>query len=269
MWPSSFPSLPLTEKLQENQQNEEINIGMKYDAIPKEMMRFENSENEFFADAERSFIFSAIVSASKMFMNIFNDVVVYRKQILDDAILNREKNRPLVTVANHNACLDDPALISTISPISVLKDSRAIRWGLCASDVCFKNPSMIRFFSATKALPAYRGSGLHQASIDFVIEKLKQGKWLHIFPEGAVIQNKGYAIARCKWGVGKALASVRNLNPLLVPFVHRGMENVNPLPGRYDLKTGKKVRVLVGDPVPLDDLFNSYESLVENKYVEF
>jgi monolysocardiolipin acyltransferase len=236
---------------------------LRYDSVPEEIHSFE--QDKMTKDFERSAIFATIISTSKAFMRIFNDVRVYRKSILDDAILNREKNRPLVTVANHNACLDDPALISAIAPFSLIQDHRNIRWALCAADVCFKNEALTRFFSATKALPAFRGSGLHQASVDFVIERLKEGSWFHIFPEGAVIQNKGYAIARCKWGVGKVLASVRHLDPILVPFVHRGMENVNPLPKRYDLKTGKKVRVLVGDPVPLKDLFDSYESLVENK----
>jgi monolysocardiolipin acyltransferase len=41
-------------------------------------------------------------------------------------------------------------------------DAQNLRWTLCASDRCFKNPVSSAFFQSVKVLPVARGEGIYQ-----------------------------------------------------------------------------------------------------------
>uniref|UniRef100_A0A6N2KV69 Tafazzin family protein n=1 Tax=Salix viminalis TaxID=40686 RepID=A0A6N2KV69_SALVM len=69
-----------------------------------------------------------------VFMHGLNRVQVYGVEKLHDALLHRPKNKPLLTVSNHVASVDDPFLIASLLPPSVLMDAQNLRWTLCASD---------------------------------------------------------------------------------------------------------------------------------------
>lgn len=65
-------------------------------------------------------------------------------------------------VSNHVASMDDPLVISALLPPSVLMDAKKLRWTLCATDRCFKNPATSAFFRSVKVLPVSRGDGIYQ-----------------------------------------------------------------------------------------------------------
>lgn len=65
-------------------------------------------------------------------------------------------------VSNHVASMDDPLVIASLLPPQVLLDARNLRWTLCATDRCFKNPVTSAFFRSVKVLPVSRGDGIYQ-----------------------------------------------------------------------------------------------------------
>ncbi|CAI0459913.1 unnamed protein product [Linum tenue] len=190
-----------------------------------------------------------------VFMNGLNRVQVYGLEKLHKALLERPKNKPLVTVSNHVAAVDDPFVIASLLPPRVLMDTQNLRWTLCASDRCFRNPVTSAFFKSVKVLPLTRGDGVYQKGMDTAIAKLNTGGWVHIFPEGSRSRDGGKTMGSIKRGVGRLVLDADTL-PIVVPFVHSGMQEIMPI-GASLPKIGKTVTVLVGDPIYLDDLANN------------
>eukprot|EP00210_Caulerpa_lentillifera_P002718 g2598.t1 len=172
----------------------------------------------------RSVLFLALGGASKVFMNLANSTSVLGREHLDSA-LDRKHNQPLITVCNHTGALDDPLVIASMVPSSVLYHPERARWTLCATDRCFKNAILTGFFRSVKVLPVERGAGLNQLGMKAAELCLNQGGWIHIFPEGTRSQNGELLPPRL--GIGKLVASCDQL-PLVVPFIHSGMETVMP-----------------------------------------
>jgi monolysocardiolipin acyltransferase len=52
-----------------------------------------------------------------------------------------------------------------------------------------------------------------------MLEKLNNGHWLHVFPEGKINLEK--EIIRLKWGVGRLIADCKE-TPIVLPFFHFG-----------------------------------------------
>ncbi|CAK7340643.1 unnamed protein product [Dovyalis caffra] len=189
-----------------------------------------------------------------VFMHGLNRVQVYGVEKLHDALLHRPKNKPLLTVSNHVASVDDPFVIASLLPRSVLMDAQNLRWTLCASDRCFKNSVSSAFFRSVKVLPVARGDGIYQKGMDMAIAKLNSGSWVHIFPEGSRSRDGGKTMGSSKRGVGRLILDADTI-PMVIPFVHTGMQEIMPL-GANLPRIGKTVTVLVGDPIHFDDLLN-------------
>ncbi|KXZ56767.1 hypothetical protein GPECTOR_1g691 [Gonium pectorale] len=173
------------------------------------------------------------------------------------AALSRPTGQGLVTVSNHVAALDDPLVVAAMLPERTLEQPEALRWTLCATDRCFRYAALAPFFTAAKVLPVRRGGGLAQPGMAAAEARLAAGDWVHIFPEGTRSPD-GRTLGGVRKGVGRLVASVPpgSPPPLLVPFVHRGMEDVLPR-GKVLPAAGNKVDVLVGEPIPVADLLSS------------
>ncbi|KAK9919887.1 hypothetical protein M0R45_028461 [Rubus argutus] len=165
-----------------------------------------------------------------VFMNGLNRVQVYGLEKLHDALLRRPKDKPLITVSNHVASMDDPLVIAALLPPN-------------------------HFFRSVKVLSVSRGDGIYQKGMDIAISKLNQGGWVHIFPEGSRSRDGGKTMGASKRGVGRLVLDADNI-PMVVPFVHSGMQDIMPI-GASIPRIGKTVTVVIGDPIYFDDLLNT------------
>lgn len=126
---------------------------------------------------------------------------------------------------------------------------------LGARELLFSTPFRCAFFSRAKAIPVVRGDGVHQKGMEVALERLNQGEWIHIFPEGAINMND--AIKRLKWGVGRLIAEAQ-VTPIVVPFWHEGMDDVLPNQSPYIPRIMQRVTVLIGEPMEFTDTVEEY-----------
>ena len=236
--------------------------------------------------ALRPAVLTVLGGASRLWMHVLNDTKVEGSEILAAAVQSRAPGRGLLTVSNHVCALDDPLVVAAAMPASSLLNCTELRWTLCATDRCFKGGMADSFFRAAKVLPVQRGAGLLQPGLLAAERRLAHGDWVHMvrrslvratapwlpwpgqrlstphalsqFPEGTRSQD-GH-LGQIKRGVGRLFCEAAALAkaqpggaiPLVVPIVHSGMDEVNPR-GKL-LRTGKTVRVLVGEPLDLAPL---------------
>ncbi|KAJ4775851.1 Phospholipid/glycerol acyltransferase family protein [Rhynchospora pubera] len=200
-------------------------------------------------------------NACHVFMHGLNYVHVYGIEKLHDALLHRPQAKPLITASNHVAAIDDPFVIASLLPPSVMLNANNLRWTLCATDRCFKNPAMSAFFRSVKVLPVSRGHGIYQKGMDMALSKLNKGGWVHIFPEGSRSRDGGKTIGPAKRGVGRLVMDADNM-PIVLPFVHSGMQDIMPVGTKFP-NIGKKVIVVVGDPLSFDDLLPNKKEVLD------
>jgi monolysocardiolipin acyltransferase len=82
------------------------------------------------------------------------------------------------------------------------------------------------------------------------VERLREGQWVHIFPEGGRTRDpQGLMTPAFKPGIGRLMAEAQ---PLVLPFYHHGMQGVLPV-GALRPRRGKTVRVLFGEPFDAAD----------------
>ncbi len=108
-------------------------------------------------------------------------VKCHNNETLIKLVKNREPGRALITVANHDSCLDDPVVLAGSLPFRFFK-SELCRWSLGAKEVCHTNKFWSKFFCYGQVIPIIRGNGIYQKAMDFALQELKKGCWLHIFP---------------------------------------------------------------------------------------
>lgn len=278
--PSSTPSSP---SISLRDDDEFIKTGLY---SPK------TDDEPFILKAARAAAITTVVAASRFFLEILNDTKIigdkdaYEKfmKLVHDG---KHRNRGMITVSNHTSVFDDPVLQSSITKF--LWNPDHMRWGICKESICFHTTAASTFVGAGKVLPIKVGAGVEQKAFKALGRRLAEGEWVHIYPESACIQSgslgrgqfygcreveKAREIGLLKWGVGKLAARTAfqsgALPPLIIPYYHVGMDLIKPqhnyvdhnslvdpwyLPGRI----GKRVRVVFGDPIDIQDLIDEYE----------
>lgn len=197
-----------------------------------------------------SFTVAAVGIFSKLLIGWMNKTKCYNTDMFNKLLEGRPNNVPLITVSNHHSCFDDPGIWGCLSWRHLLRRNR-MRWSLAAHDICFTNTLHSYFFMLGKCIPVIRGKGVYQDAINFCIEQLGKGQWVHVFPEGRVNMAKEYI--RLKWGVGRMIYE-SPVTPLVIPIWHIGMDDVLPNEPPYILKTGKKLTFYFGEPIEVEQV---------------
>ncbi|XP_057364846.1 tafazzin-like isoform X2 [Daphnia carinata] len=208
---------------------------------------FPKSLDGFLWRLSSRFIIATVGFIGKFILNVMNSTRVVNRHVLVDVLDSRPCHVPVITVANHTSCFDDPGLWS-ILPIRHVFNIDVIRWSLTAHNICFTNNMHSQFFARGKCVPVVRGGGVYQRAMDYCIQKLNEGQWVHVFPEGRV--NMDNSFIRFKWGVGRLIAESKVM-PIVIPFWHCGMDQVLPNEYPYRFQWGKQVLVNFGQPIDL------------------
>ena len=207
------------------------------------------------SNPQSAFTVSVVGLLSKFWTNIANSLRIYNRNILIDALESRPKDVPLITVTNHHSCMDEP-LLWGILDAKHLTNQCLMRWALAAHNICFWSKPISQFFAHGKSIPVNRGAGVYQEGVNFAIDRLNEGHWVHLYPEGQVNEQK--IDMRYKWGVGRLIAE-SHVNPIVIPIYHIGMDDILPNIKPYFWfsrlpKIGKKVTVLIGKPIPVKEI---------------
>ncbi|EFA79390.1 tafazzin isoform 8 -like protein [Heterostelium album PN500] len=147
--------------------------------------------------------------------------------------------RPIITVSNHIANLDDPIMWGNLG-WDIGSKPQNMRWTLGASNILYTNDLYSYFFNLGKCVKTIRGNGIYQEAIDFAIDRLSEGQWVH-------------------WGVGRMVAESA-LSPLILPVYHRGLEQSMPLGKPPIPRIGKHLEFFVGQPFDCEDIIQAFKS---------
>ncbi|ONK70204.1 uncharacterized protein A4U43_C05F31340 [Asparagus officinalis] len=134
-------------------------------------------------------------------------------------------------------------------------DANLARWVLAAEDICFKNTIFSYLFRLGKCIPITRGGGIYQEHMNEALEVLRDGGWLHTFPEGKVSQVNA-PIRRLKWGTASLIARAA-VTPMVLPIVHCGFEKVMPEHSFFGRRPpvplfNKEIKIIIGEPIQFD-----------------
>ena len=183
-----------------------------------------------------------VAKASEAWMRGLNRVSIIGVEQLDDA---RQHGKGVLTFSNHVSLFDDPLLTSCLSR----SEWSQLRW-ITADALNFYGTSLkAAVFNAGKCVPIVRGAGVQQPGMAFLVERLRIGDWVHIFPEGGRSRRADQSLQLpLKTGFAEL---VRASSPIVVPFHHQGMGALLPIGGRLP-RVAKRITVRFGEAVASD-----------------
>jgi 1-acyl-sn-glycerol-3-phosphate acyltransferase len=163
----------------------------------------------------------------------------------------RSKNQGLITYANHVCVYDDPAILAPFTAFSWYYKPEKLRYTLCATDRCFSNPIAASILRYGRVLPIDRKAGIDQPFLMDVIERLNQGQWVHMFPEGTrniKYSENNHQIQPFKLGLAKMIVESKT-PPVVLPIFHSGLHTVTN-------GVGNRIDIVVGEPIDSKELLD-------------
>jgi len=205
-------------------------------------LRYWRPEARWYSDI----ICGAVVYSSRFVMRVMNRLAFEGMDRWKAIFETRESG--LLSFSNHVSFFDDPLLIANLGQWR----HRAVRW-IPADHINFFGSRFKGFlFGTGKCVPIIRGGGLDQPGFSFLLDRLRDGDWVHIFPEGGRTRDsEGRLRTPFKRGIGRLMAEAQ---PTVMPLYHYGMHRVLPIGSSFP-RMGKRVRMRFGNPTVVDDAF--------------
>ena len=192
------------------------------------------------------FMARVIIRLCRFFMTTLNSLDIERLEQFE--ALKHRQGRGLLTFSNHVSLFDDPIL----PPNFDLPRYEEIRWAATDAVNFFGSPLVAWFFTLGKGVPIVRGAGLDQSGFHFLRDRLREGQWVHIFPEGGRTRHPMALMTHpFKSGVGRLMAETQ---PIALPYYHYGMHEILPIGSKIP-RLGKTVRLIFGDPIDCDERY--------------
>ena len=192
------------------------------------------------------FMAGVIIRLCRFFMTTLNSLDIERLEQFE--ALKHRQGRGLLTFSNHVSLFDDPIL----PPNFDLPRYEEIRWAATDAVNFFGSPLVAWFFTLGKGVPIVRGAGLDQSGFHFLRDRLREGQWVHIFPEGGRTRHPMALMTHpFKSGVGRLMAETQ---PIALPYYHYGMHEILPIGSKIP-RRGKAVRLIFGDPIDCDERY--------------
>ncbi|HEY5625636.1 MAG TPA: lysophospholipid acyltransferase family protein [Dehalococcoidia bacterium] len=185
-----------------------------------------------------------VITASRLIMTHLNRLTIEGRERFEAAM--ERGSRGLLTYSNHVSLFDDPLLTANI----VSGPYSQVRWVGADAINFFGSGFKAWLFTAGRSVPIMRGAGLDQPGIDFLRERLREGHWVHLLPEGGRTRDPAALLmSSFKAGIGMLIAETK---PLALPFYHYGMHTVLPV-GSVTPRARQDVRMIFGDVIDCDD----------------
>ncbi len=222
---------------------------MKLKKLLESPRRWPFSDHPSFGHKLAEFTFVSLVGATcKFWLKVLSTTRTQNLDTFSDLVLKKKyRDRPLITVANHYCCIDDPVIFGLL-PFRLLTQIKNVRWTPGADELMFYSDSSATLFSLTRTLPAVRGWGVQQRCMDASLKKLNEGSWIHLFAEGKI--NMDHRRMRLKWGIARLLLEA-DVTPIVLPMWHHGMDDLLPNKRPYIPRMGKQISLVVGEPLDL------------------
>lgn len=189
-------------------------------------------------------LLSALTSVFVFFiMFVMNSTKFYNRKVV------RREKPPYVFASNHTSMFDSGFIDCALFFPKGLYSYRQLPYHTPEYGNFYRNRFMSWYMDRVKCIPVERGKGIDQFSQKLVTRKLKEGNIVHIFPEGT--RSRTGELLPGKAGVGKRIYESR---VKVIPCYHEGMREMLPV-GTHFPKAGKKIRIMIGEPIFFDDLF--------------
>ena len=181
---------------------------------------------------------------SFILLYVFNKTKIYGKEII-----NRE-NGPYIFASNHTTMFDSGFIDGVIFFRRGLKSYYNLPFHTPEYGNFYKNAILSFYMNHVKCIPLMRGKGLNQPAQLLVEDKLRNDRIVHIFPEGT--RSRTGKLLPGKGGVGKRIYNTR---VKVIPCYHEGIRDMLMV-GTSMPKFGKKIRIIVGEPIYFDEFFD-------------
>jgi monolysocardiolipin acyltransferase len=181
-----------------------------------------------------------VIATSRFITNTLNGLAIEGQERFE-AVRDRG-GRGLLTFSNHVSLFDDPLLPANFAP----RRYEEIRWVAADAINFFGTASKAWLFTAGRCVPVVRGAGVGQPGYRFLGERLTEGSWVQIFPEGGRTRDPDALMTGpLKLGIGRLIAETA---PLTLPFYHYGMHHVLPVGAKMP-RRGHEIRLVFGETV--------------------